>query len=345
MTDYHVNGRPDRLLRREESIGQRIDETFLGRTDHMISRITYLSTENNPDVRQFALNASSGPLSEQNNIFVTKMVMEFERDPLVALGTDICRRIFYVREGKAVFYNHFGKSQVSGKVTTFMHTKGPNVPVLSDIAMSQEVGLSDDAEAILEAASLERECFTAIKSSVSLNDKIQENRREVERHIDYERSVFERALDTADNTTADDFVGTRNNKSAAHDSAKNSDYLTPYLRNVGDLSQITKEMVFSIRQTCLDALKARLAERASIIQTRLHEENSKLAKRQEQFQRAQREGDLSNEEYEKYCTEAMFRIQILEQRLATHEEAALRKYNDLDRKLAEDPRLKVAKIN
>ena len=33
-------------------------------------------------------------------------------------------------------------------------------------------------------------------------------------------------------------------------------------------------------------------------------------------------GDLSTEEYEKYCTEAMFRIQILEQRLAAHEEVS-----------------------
>ena len=56
-----------------------------------------------------------------------------------------------------------------------------------------------------------------------------------------------------------------------------------------------------------------------------------------------REGDLSTEEYEKYCTEAMFRIQILEQRLAAHEEAALKKFADLDLKLSNDPRLKVLK--
>ena len=37
----------------------------------------------------------------------------------------------------------------------------------------------------------------------------------------------------------------------------------------------------------------------------------------------------------------MFRIQILEQRLATHEEAALKKFADLDFKLAGDERLKV----
>ena len=95
-------------------------------------------------------------------------------------------------------------------------------------------------------------------------------------------------------------------------------------------------------------------ERANIIQSRLNDENAKLAREQvkiacgmwhvtccilnvarrhtppatisashahhraacrtwslqERFQRSQREGDLSTEEYEKYCTEAMFRIQV-----------------------------------
>lgn len=91
----------------------------------------------------------------------------------------------------------------------------------------------------------------------------------------------------------------------------------------------------------MDALRARLVERANIIQSRLNDENAKLGREQERFQRSQREGDLSTEEYEKYCTEAMFRIQILEQRLATHEEAALRKFAELDAKLAGDERLKI----
>ena len=37
----------------------------------------------------------------------------------------------------------------------------------------------------------------------------------------------------------------------------------------------------------------------------------------------------------------MFRIQILEQRLASHEESALRKFADLDTKLSNDQRLRV----
>ena len=52
---------------------------------------------------------------------------------------------------------------------------------------------------------------------------------------------------------------------------------------------------------------------------------------------------MSTEEYEKYCTEAMFRIQILEQRLASHEETALKKFAEMDSRLTLDARLKVLK--
>lgn len=132
-----------------------------------------------------------------------------------------------------------------------------------------------------------------------------------------------------------------NNANNASNANKGVDYLAPFLKHVHDANQLTKEEALAIRQAALDALKARLVERASIIQSKLHEENSKLAKRQEQFQRSQREGDYSTEDFEKYCTEAMFRIQILENRLTAHEDAAPNKYAALDAKLSSDPRMRV----
>ena len=44
-------------------------------------------------------------------------------------------------------------------------------------------------------------------------------------------------------------------------------------------------------------------------------------------------------EYERYCQEAMFRIQILEQRLDRHTELSLQKYAEMDARLRDDPRL------
>ena len=111
-----------------------------------------------------------------------------------------------------------------------------------------------------------------------------------------------------------------------------------HLRN-GELS---REDAHAVRDMCLRNLKERLLERANIIQTRLDKENSLLAKRQAAFQRSQREHDQgTDEEFERFCQETMFRIQILEQRLASHEETALQKYAEMDQRLHNDPRLRV----
>jgi bacterioferritin (cytochrome b1) len=93
---------------------------------------------------------------------------------------------------------------------------------------------------------------------------------------------------------------------------------------------------------CLRNLKERLLERANIIQARLDKENALLAKRQAAFQRSQREHDQgTDDEFERFCSDTMFRIQILEQRLASHEETALQKYVEMDQRLHSDPRLKI----
>ena len=65
------------------------------------------------------------------------------------------------------------------------------------------------------------------------------------------------------------------------------------------------------RPTSTQALKERLVERANIVQSRLDEENAALSKRQAAFQRNRDHMDPNDEaEYERYCQEAMFRIQV-----------------------------------
>ena len=354
--DFYVNGRLDRLARRVEVVGCKIVEHFEGRTDQLIYRSVIMSTEKEAS-RTFSLPGST----LASELHVIKMTQKYERNPDVEPGTDIAKRVFYVAEGKVVSQYHFRRSQITNEVRTYLHTRGPSVPELTDQALSQEIGVVTDVEALQESATLERECFTAIKSSLQQLLKIVENHEEFEKNIIIERSVFENALNAANDViplellaAAEGTVGGKSIASSATSTTgkgadrsqkevKASDYLTPYLKSVKDANRITKDEALEIRQNCLDAFKARLVERANIIQARLNEENAKLGRKQEQFQRSQREGDLSTEEYEKYCTDAMFRIQILEQRLVTHEEAALKKFAELDQRLGNDPRLRILK--
>ena len=158
-----------------------------------------------------------------------------------------------------------------------------------------------------------------------------------------QQTVFEAALDRAEKTVSTEVLNqTQGNTTEIN--PDDVDFLTPFLRNVRDLNNITPEEALDVRQNCLDAFKARLVERANIIQSNLADENAKLVRKQEQFQRSQRDGDLSTEEYEKFCSEAMFRISILEQRQVAHEEQALKKLADMDARVNSDIRLKALRV-
>ena len=366
--EFYVEGRQDRLKRRVDVVGVKSIEYFQDRIDKLTYRATYLTTDKSATGnRQFALPGNG----LANEIYILKMIQTYDPNPEATPGNDVAKRTFFVKEGKAVVQYHFAPGKITSVIKTYNHTRGGGATASSsvpsnaggtlsvpDTAQGGSRGMTgasqtasqlqanpshnnddnpqdDDAIGMQEAAALERECYADIKKFRGWLQGIIEFRQENEKNVNIDRTVFEASFENADNANAS------NKGAGAGDSSLDSkgiDYLSPYLRNIRD---ITKEEALEIRQVCLDALKARLVERANIIQSRLNEENSKLAKKQETFQRQQRDGDLSTEEYEKYCTAAMFRIQILEERLGKHEETALKKFADLDAKLAADPRLKV----
>ena len=101
-----------------------------------------------------------------------------------------------------------------------------------------------------------------------------------------------------------------------------------------------------------------MLERANIIQTHLDQENQKLHQRQALFKRQAGAGAVeADEEFTRMYDQSAFRIEVLRARLARvslcsspcimsahsalvqHEEIAMRKYVELDRKLSADPRL------
>merc|ERR1712093_238205 len=94
-----------------------------------------------------------------------------------------------------------------------------------------------------------------------------------------------------------------------------------------------------VARKCQQDFRKRLTDRAQIIQKRLEEEQDQLKKRRSQMQRRGDNVEKDERAFEKYQSNAMFRIQILEQRLARHEMQAIKKFSELEKTLAEDPRL------
>merc|ERR1712060_981153 len=121
------------------------------------------------------------------------------------------------------------------------------------------------------------------------------------------------------------------------------DILAPYLvdfqnKNTGavQLDSLQAELV---AKKCTQDFRKRLTDRAEIIQRRLEEEQDQLRKKRAAMQRRGDNVEKDEREFEKYQSQAMFRTQILEQRLARHEMQAIEKFQELERMLQEDTRL------
>eukprot|EP00939_MAST-03C_sp_MAST-3C-sp1_P003553 g3553.t1 len=199
----------------------------------------------------------------------------------------------------------------------------------------------------------ERECYHAVRESKRETEDILSTRWATNSKIEIERTVFEEVRDNAEarwkrlededaaRKTGGSVGETKSSDDTASDPSASGmvDYLTPYLPKDKLPHEVSPDEAHRANDACLKALKERLVERANIIQRRLDKENEMLAKRQAAFQRSRDAVDGADEEYEKFCVDAMFRIQILEQRLQKHDDTAMVKYEALLRKLQVDPRL------
>lgn len=121
------------------------------------------------------------------------------------------------------------------------------------------------------------------------------------------------------------------------------DYLLPFLlaARCADVTNPTEKEARKADRECRAAYKERLLERVAIIQKRLEAENDDLLRRQQAFSRNRDHAEGAEEEFERFCAEATFRIGILEQRLERQEALVTKKYAELEAALLRDPRLEV----
>ena len=346
---FYVSARQDGLACRETEIGAKIIERFEGRGDALVYRsVSVKEDRTGGNKPQYTLPGGG----QAGELVVQKMTQKFERTPSKPADTDVAKRTFYVQEGSIRTLYHYADGRITR--ATKRHIKDRHNPIGGGAAGAGGAGggaggggtaaavgggdVESGAESLQAVLAAERDCLTEVRrSQLEILDLFKIRRRD-ESEVFVDKPIFD--------TAQERHAAEKSAEVAAdvEDEADRNqvDYLTPFLQNVAEPKAVAREEAQRARDACLKSLKDRLLERANIIQTRLNEENAKLAKKQANFQRNQRDNDPSaEEEFEKFCSEAMFRIQILEQRLVNHEETALKKYQELDERLSGDPRLNV----
>ena len=348
---FYASSRLDGLLSRTENFGAKTVQLYDGSKDALVYRsVAYKEGRSAGD--GIGGDADGG---------IRKLAEKFRRTPEADAEVDVAKRTFDLGAGTITVLYHYGADRVTRSSRTFSKDgrEQRDHQVVQVDPFSREPDAQTLHEEFQKLLSLERDAINeARESERQARDLLKRRAEEEGAIVDGEA---ERARAAADGAKGNKLVpsqlhvsvyDTARSKLAtdADDDGKDAgpavahDYLTPFLPTPipVDGPPCSKDEAFTARDSCLKALKERLVERANIVQSRLDEENAALSKRQAAFQRNRDHMEPADEaEYERYCQEAMFRIQILEQRLDRHTDLSLQKYAEMDARLRNDPRLRM----
>ncbi|KAL3898185.1 MAG: hypothetical protein SGCHY_002920 [Lobulomycetales sp.] len=188
-------------------------------------------------------------------------------------------------------------------------------------------------------------CEQTLQNSIKASDRemkeILASRRSEENDISLIVSVY----DTVRNNDKlpEEEVKDANSGEIEDEQAADLDYLSPFLVNRGQTDKLSKEEALAVRDACLKSMKERIVEKTNIIQSRLDEVGTEYQRRQLAYSRnADAMSVEETEEYVNFCNNALFKIHILEKRLAKHKESVPERYMELDAKLHAEKKLAAA---
>lgn len=336
---FYSSARIDGLVKREES-HEEMTESFVNRDDYMYHRQVTFGKR----IKKF------GP-QDANARPILKIVERFHRNKSKEANEDIAERVFLVSDERINLTFHLEDHRVTASTREFIRPphpseKGGTLTMTPDMTTTFQVDplikphknlqVYDMLVQLVEA---EERSTNQIRASEEEIKEILQLRIKEEAASQLSVSVY----DTERNEKAKLHREQLERKAAEEAMKKHElelDYLAPFLAQIGDPAHISKQEAYKLKEECLQDLKHRLIDKANLIQARFEKETQELQRKQSWYQQNQVSMKPEDEEeYLNFCSEAMFRIHILEQRLNRHKELAPQKYVQLEQKLRNDPRL------
>lgn len=193
-------------------------------------------------------------------------------------------------------------------------------------------------------------CFQEIKNSNREFSEIIQLRQLEEQDISLNISVYDTLRNAIHQQSLEDGSNEANKKNEDDAKGLKVDYLSPFLVNFvcNMLNQesstlLSKDEAISVKTACLKGLKERLIDKAAIIQTQRDELTAEYQRRQQEYAKnAESMSPNETDSYVKFCNQTLFKVHILEKRLARQKEISPERYVELDGKLRADARLSAA---
>lgn len=351
------NSRLDGLIRHVELINRKMFEFFDEDRD---DRLVYHSVTLDPTLEKTyrgTQKLQTYPVESMGDVPIRKMTQKFARNPAVPPEEDIAKICYFL---------------VDGKIRVDYHREPGKLTFLSILYFNEDGNLrrlhprnapQPTPQQAMKLLQMQKGCRELLNDAKSNTDNELMQRRKEENSIRQSRAqqagksrnlslpgsrddVLEPSVyDTARESARETALREGQEEEKQEELTSKVDILAPYLvdfvnKQTGTV-QLDSLQAELVAKKCTQEFRTRLTDRAEIIQRRLEEEQDQLRKRRAQMQRRGVGDNVEKDEreFERYQSQAMFRTQILEQRLARHEMQAIEKFKELERMLSEDPRL------
>uniref|UniRef100_A0A4W5P6W5 Dynein regulatory complex subunit 7 n=1 Tax=Hucho hucho TaxID=62062 RepID=A0A4W5P6W5_9TELE len=332
--DFYSHARADGLARRVEMPFE-MTETFEDRPDFIYHRHVVFGKR----VKVF------GPSN-------TEVVERFNRDRSKPAGEDVAERIFLVSEDRIQVTYHREDDRIIPAWRNFIKPRdsGDSQNPHSFTPQMASTFQVDPFEKPSKNLFLYEMLVHMMKEEERVALKVKESEKEVrailgvreqeESSIELHISIYNTARNERARCHREALERTAKEERLRQEE-KELDFLAPFLAQLGDPENLTRQAALQLRNDCLADLKQRLIDKANLIQARFERETQELQQKQQWYQKNQLTMTKEDEdEYLAYCSDAMFRIHILKLRLSRHKDKAPQKYMALDERLRRDPRLK-----
>eukprot|EP00929_Paragymnodinium_shiwhaense_P051937 TRINITY_DN2605_c0_g1_i1.p1 TRINITY_DN2605_c0_g1~~TRINITY_DN2605_c0_g1_i1.p1 ORF type:complete len:842 (+),score=224.22 TRINITY_DN2605_c0_g1_i1:100-2625(+) len=348
------NSRLDGLVRSVEVIGRKVFEHFDDRDDKLI----YHSVTLDPSLQvnqRGNQKKDTWHVESWGDIPIRKMTQKYARTPEIEADDDIYKVCFFIAEGKIRVDYHREPGKLTYKTIMYLLEDGSLVRIPRSLPQPTQLQVT-------KLLQMRNQCMEFLGESHSKVHVELDQRRKEENVIRGSRSVQtgkqkrdfkiggsrEDVLEPSVYDLAREQARLGASKEGMEEEKKEEtsqkmDILAPYLvdfiNKATGTVQLDSLQAELVAKKCTQDFRKRLTDRAEIIQRRLEEEQDQLRKRRAQMQRRGDNVEKDERDFEKYQSQAMFRTQILEQRLARHEMQAIENFQKLERMLQDDPRL------
>lgn len=346
---YYPHRNNDGLIYRKEKIGKKTIERYKEREDRINFRSVSFIPKGDEDTRDFTMDDN-----HCGKVIITKMVEKFDLDPKAPANKQFKKVVFKFTGDRQIYqYFHYPVGSITNVPKCFARDSHYSSKQIE--THEKDSSKNANIQEKQKAFQMEKDCHGQIKqqeaaAKVELEERYSSETKISQYRVEtteigksnstiIEKSLFDKAREKAK-------LGPKKQEEELKQAVE-KDYLAPVFEKLKIRPNIplTIEQAMAVRDHCLLMARERLLARADIIQKRMDAEQSELDKQYSSLHGKSGEtlNKAEEEKYERDFTTANFRIEILTERAIQHFHNALKKFEELGRKLEDDPRLGVLK--